>query len=224
MNPGDRPESAAVSVPVDIMAMPAATPKAMATVPITTPLRLMRERKAFIADPLQLKLLPKTLIPRSWIVAGMPVFEQDHLPDLVGREMLFPRRHHGGPGERFTRQSDSSLRHPPEHKGFLKLRDCARIREIRRDRIECKGKHPAAVQIVAVTPMAILEEDLAAFTDILQIRRRLLVPRIPVLVLVLNLVGILTIVINPERARRGLKHNGLAVHFCARGRCRVHRA
>src|SRR5439155_14411117 len=164
INPGDRPDSAAVTGPVDIMAAPAATPKAMATVPITTPLRLIRERKAFIADPLQLKLLP--LIPRSWIVAGMPVFEQDHLPNLIGREMLLPRRHHGGPGERFTRQSDSSLRHPPEHKGFLKLRDGARIREIRGNWIERKGKHPAAVQIVAVTPMAILEEDLATFTDI----------------------------------------------------------
>src|SRR5207244_664604 len=188
MNPGDSPDSAAVSVPVDIMAAPAATPKAMATVPITTPLRLMRERKAFIADPLRLKLLPQTLIPRSWIVAGMPVFEQDYLPDLVRREMLLPRRHDGGPGERFTRKSDSSLRHPPEHKGFLKLRDGARICEIRRDRIERKGKHPAAVQIVAVTEVAVLEKDLPPFTDILQIRRRLLVPRIPVLVLVLNLV------------------------------------
>src|SRR5205823_992597 len=174
MNPGDRPESAAVSVPVDIMAMPAATPKAMATVPITTPLRLMRERKAFIADPLQLKLLPKTLIPRSWIVAGMPVFEQDHLPDLVRREVLLPRRHHGGPGERFTWQSDSSLRHPPEHKGLLKLRDGPRICKIRRNRVKRKSKHHAAIQAVAMAPMTILEEDLAPFTDILQIRRRLL--------------------------------------------------
>src|SRR5439155_27175379 len=143
INPGDRPDSAAVTGPVDIMAAPAATPKAMATVPITTPLRLIRERKAFIADPLQLKLLP--LIPRSWIVAGMPVFEQDHLPDLVRREVLLPRRHHGGPGERFTRQSDSSLGHSPEDKSLLKLRNGAGVSEIRRNRIERKGKHPTPV-------------------------------------------------------------------------------
>ena len=97
----------------------------------------------------------------------MPVFEQDHLPDLVGREMLFPRRHHGGPGERFTRQSDSSLGHSPEDKSLLKLRNGAGVSEIRRNRIERKGKHPTPVQIVAVTEVAVLEEDLAPFADIL---------------------------------------------------------
>ena len=87
----------------------------------------------------------------------MPVFEQDDLPDLIGREMLFPRRHHGGPGECFTRQSDSSLRYPPEHKGFLKLRDEKGFTafkwrvgaECGRDRDEWPGRTEAIVPMVA---------------------------------------------------------------------------
>src|SRR2546425_7787472 len=93
----------------------------------------------------------------------MPVFEQDDLPDLIDRQVLFPRRHDRGPWEGFARETDSALRHPPEHEGLLELRDRPGVGEVRGNRVEGKGKHAPAVQIIAVAEVAVLEEDLPAF-------------------------------------------------------------
>src|SRR5437016_6868838 len=90
----------------------------------------------------------------------MPVFEQDDFPNLIDRQVLFPRRHDRGPWEGFTRKADSTLRDAPEHEGLLELRDRPGVREVRRNRVEGKGKHAPAVQIIAVAEVAVLEEDL----------------------------------------------------------------
>ena len=99
----------------------------------------------------------------------MPIFKQNHLPDFVGREMLLPRRHHGGPWEAFVRQTDSTLSDPPEDKRFLQLGNRTRVREVGRDGIEGKRVQPAPVQVIPMAEMTILEEDLATLSDIFQI-------------------------------------------------------
>ena len=95
--------------------------------------------------------------------------------------MLLPGRHDRGPREPFTRETDSTLRHSPEDKRFLQLRDRPGIGEIRRNRIERKRMQPAPVQVVAVAEVAILEENLATFPHVFQIAFRFWVPRIGIL-------------------------------------------
>ena len=53
------------------------------------------------------------------------------------------------------------LRHPPEHKRFLQLRNRARIREISRNGVKGIRPQPPAVQIIAMAEVAVLEENLA---------------------------------------------------------------
>src|SRR5207249_6590170 len=104
----------------------------------------------------------------------MPIFEKDDLPNLIDRQVLFPRRHDRGPWEAFTGKPDSTLRHTPEHEGLLELRDGPGVREVRRNRVEGKGKHASAVEIIAVAEVAVLEENLAAFPNVLHVWRCLL--------------------------------------------------
>src|SRR5207237_1268135 len=77
--------------------------------------------------------------------------------------------------------------------------------------------------IFTVTPMAILEEDLAAFPHVLQIRRSLFIPGIAVDICVLDLVGVFSVIVHTERALGRLKHERFPVNFRARWRCRMHR-
>src|SRR2546422_1838562 len=105
------------------------------------------------------------LIPCPRIIAGVPVFKQDHFPDLVGRQMLLPRRHHGRPWERLTRQSDPALGDAPEHEGLLKLGQRSGIGEVGRNRVERERVQPPAVEIIPVTEMAVLEEDLSPLPE-----------------------------------------------------------
>src|SRR5512146_1280495 len=76
------------------------------------------------------------LIPGTGVVTRMPIFEQNHLPDFIDCQVLFPWRHNGGPGESFVGQADSALRHPPENERFLELGNRPRIGEVRRNGIE----------------------------------------------------------------------------------------
>src|SRR5579863_762682 len=80
------------------------------------------------------------LIPGSWEEAGMPVFKENDLPDLVRFKVLFPRGHRRSPGERLGRYSGTALRNPPEEKGLLKLGDRSGIGKIGRDRVKREGK------------------------------------------------------------------------------------
>src|SRR5512135_2557621 len=120
----------------------------------------------------------KRLIPGTGIVASMPVLEQDHLPDFIDRQVLFPWRHDRGPRESFVRQSDPALGHAPENERFLQLGNRSRIGEVRRNRVECEGVQAATVQVVAVAEVTVLEENLATLSNILQITLVLVVPGI----------------------------------------------
>src|SRR5688572_17337485 len=61
----------------------------------------------------------RRLVPGTGVVARVPILEQDHLPDFIDRQVLFPRRHHRRPWKAFVRQSDAALGHAPEDECLL---------------------------------------------------------------------------------------------------------
>src|SRR4051812_32595070 len=120
MNPGDIAGPAAVTSPVeDTIPIAAATPREAATVATTRVFFVRREKRAFIWCPLELDVL----IPSPRIIARMPVFKKDDLPYLVRSQMLFPRRHDGGPWETFPGKIQSTLGNAPKYECLLKLSD-----------------------------------------------------------------------------------------------------
>ena len=98
-------------------------------------------------------------------MAGIVVQVEDHLPDLLLAEKVLPYRHRGYPGRRFFRQSRSARSDAPEQEGFLQLGNGTHILEIQRYRIQAFGIRSLAVQFVAVTELAVLDVDFAAFGD-----------------------------------------------------------
>src|ERR1051325_2853760 len=174
------------------------------------------------------------LVPGSGVIACVPIFKQDNFPDFVNSQMLFPWWHNRCPGETFVRQADSALGHSPENERFLQLRDSTRIGKVCRDRIESEGMETAAIQIVAMTEVTVLVEDLSPFTDVLEVPLSILIPRISIWlhqtahtlfhnVGVAILLIVLSFRIDTIGILRRLKCIGLSMHLGAGWRRRMYR-
>src|SRR6185295_16561810 len=156
----------------------------------------------------------------------VPIFKQDNFPDFVHSQMLFPWWHDRGPRESFIRQADSTFGHTPEDECFLQLRNGTRISKVRRNWIERKGMEAPTVQVIPVTEVAVLVEDLSTFTYILEVPLSVLVPGIGIglhqaahplfhNIGVAILLIVLTFRINAVGVLRRLKRIGLTVDFGA---------
>src|SRR6185295_8643000 len=101
-----------------------------------------------------------------------------------------------------------------------------RISKVRGDWIECKGVETATVQVIAMTEVAVLVENLSTFTHILEVPLRILIPGIGIRlhqtahplfhnIRVAILLIVLSFRIDTVGILRRLKRIGLSMHLRA---------
>src|SRR6266567_6997625 len=103
-----------------------------------------------------------TLLPGPRLPPRLPIDIDDHGPDLLVREEVFPLGHRGVPGRGFARQAGAAFRHAPEDEALRQLRDGAVVLEVRGQRIETRREMTQPVQVIAVTRQAVLIVDALA--------------------------------------------------------------